>query len=135
MNYKRFAENLTVALKKHYGGKIPSFSRIARDFALNSPASLPPISVETPRKWVRGESLPSLERLHTLANWLGPEILDPLNGSFLNQTHQAESGHSTEYLADIARLLEDLHPEQLNSVRQLLHLWVKTHFISRQDHN
>lgn len=129
MPYKAFADALANSLRKHYGGRIPSFSTIARDFALHSPAGLAPISVETPRKWIRGESLPSLERLQTLAHWLGAEILDPLNGSFLKKSDQPHNGKSPNAgrIANVTELLEQLTNDELDSVEQLLSHLVKAH--------
>lgn len=133
MTYKTFAEALSKSLRKHYGGRIPSFSTIARDFALHSPAGLAPISVETPRKWVRGESLPSLERLQTLAQWLGSEILEPLNGEFLIKSDKTNSGsHPTaDQIAHIAELLEQLTSDELDSVEQLLSHLARAHVKQR----
>lgn len=130
MQYKAFAAALTETLRKHYGGKIPAFSTIARDFALHSPAGLSPISVETPRKWLRGQSLPSLERLQTLANWLGPEILETLNGDFLKRAdkhHPKKSPDMDEDIADVTEMLEQLTQEELISVKSLLHHLVDAH--------
>lgn len=135
MQYEDFANALASSLRKHYDGKIPSFSTIARDFALHSPEGLAPISVETPRKWMRGESLPSLERLQTLAHWLGPEILEPLNGKFLGKTKEREGNNSlsTSDISDITELLKQLTPEELNSVTRLLHHLVDAHKTPRGD--
>ena len=78
---------------------------------------------------MRGESLPSLERLQTLAHWLGPEILEPLNGKFLGKTkeHKGEGALSTSDVSDVTELLKQLTPEELNSVAQLLHHLVDAH--------
>lgn len=129
MQYKDFADALASSLRKHYDGKIPSFSTIARDFALHSPEGLAPISVETPRKWIRGESLPSLERLQTLAHWLDPEILQPLNGKFLGKASVRTNSKapSTSDVAGVTELLKQLTPEELDSVAQLLHHLVDAH--------
>lgn len=123
MHHKAFADALVESLRKHYGGRIPSFSTIARDFALHSPAGLAPISAETPRKWIRGESLPSLERLQTLALWLGPEILESLNKKFLGKASFRANSQtsSTSDIEGVTELLEQLTPEELASVAQLLH--------------
>ena len=133
MQYKDFADALAGSLRKHYGGRIPSFSTIARDFALHSPLGLAPISVETPRKWIRGESLPSLERLQTLAHWLGPEILEPVNGRFLKKSTHQHNGQSqsTDRIANVTELLEQLTSEELDSVEQLLTHLINAHASSR----
>ena len=129
MQQNNFEVRLTECLKKFYGGKLPAFSTIARDFTLHSPQGLKPLSVEAPRKWVRGTSLPSLERLQTLANWLGPEILEPLNGNFLDQPSHTGNGHvqSADELQSVADLLKQLTPEELESVKQLLGHLVSAH--------
>lgn len=132
MPYKAFADALAESLRKHYGGRIPSFSTIARDFALHSPDGLAPISVETPRKWIRGESLPSLERLQTLAHWLGPEILDPLNGSFLKKSDQPNGQNSTaDRVSNVTELLKQLTSDEIESVYQLLTHLVNAHVKQR----
>ena len=133
MQHKDFAEALAGSLRRHYGGHIPSFSTIARDFALHSPAGLAPISVETPRKWIRGESLPSLERLQVLTHWLGPEILEPLNGGFLKKSDKPHNGiHPTaDRIANVTELLEQLTSDELDSVEQLLGHLVKAHVKQR----
>ena len=130
MHNAEFAEIFAACLKRHYGGKIPSFATIARDFAFHSPAGLAPISAETPRKWVRGQSLPSLERLQTLAHWLGPEILDPLNGNFLkkaDKSHSEKSSDTADEVAEVGELLEQLSHEEIESVKGLLHHLVNAH--------
>lgn len=129
MQYKTFAAALTASLREHYDGRIPSFATIARDFALHSPEGLAPISAETPRKWIRGQALPSLTRLHTLANWLGPKILEPLNGKFIEKpiTNEKSKTDSTSEVGDITELLKQLTPEELSSVAQLLHHLVDAH--------
>lgn len=122
MQNKTFAAVLTASLREHYSGRLPSFATIARDFALHSPEGLAPISAETPRKWIRGESLPSLERLQTLALWLGPEILESLNKNLGKASFRANSQtSSTSDIEGVTELLEQLTPEELNSVAQLLH--------------
>ena len=130
MPHQAFSGTLAACLKRHYGGRIPSFATIARDFALHSPEGLAPISVETPRKWLRGDSLPSLERLQTLANWLGSEILEPLNGNFLKQStnlHNGHTSHQSDSIANVTELLEQLTQEELDSVEQLLQHLVRAH--------
>ena len=132
MRYKAFSDVLATSLRKHYGGRIPSFATIARDFALHSPTGLAPISVETPRKWMRGESLPSLERLQTLANWLGSEILEPLNGKFLGKSSSTDGEvASTSDVTEIAELLKQLTSDELESISQLLHHLIDAHKNSR----
>jgi hypothetical protein len=71
-----FSIELVDSLKHIYGGRLPSISKIARDFSLKSP-HLPHISSETIRKWIRGESLPHISRMQVLIDWLGPQMAIP----------------------------------------------------------
>ena len=122
MQHKAFTEALAACLTRHYGGRIPSFATIARDFALHSPPGLPPISVETPRKWMRGQSLPSLERLQTLSHWLGTEILESLNGNFLYALSSRSNDGSESHIGitEVSELLEQLSTEEFESIKQLI---------------
>jgi hypothetical protein len=72
---KAFATHLKAGLLKHYQGRMPSFNAIARDFTLRAP-ELPPVSSETVRHWLRGESLPHVSRMQVLTDWLGAELTD-----------------------------------------------------------
>lgn len=71
-----FSIELVDSLKRVYGGRLPSISKIARDFSLKSP-HLTHISSETIRKWIRGESLPHISRMQVLIDWLGPQMAVP----------------------------------------------------------
>lgn len=55
-------------------GKVPSASRIARDFTLASPEGIEPISGETVRKWLLGINIPQSARMRTLSRWLGFDV-------------------------------------------------------------
>ena len=68
-----FAKELCKRLVDHYG-RMPSAAVVSRDFNFRCP-QLSPISQETARRWIRGLSLPEVERLATLVSWLQ---LDPL---------------------------------------------------------
>lgn len=72
---RQFAERLKQNLKAYYKGKIPSNSKIACDFTLRA-SNLPPISHETIRQWLRGESLPHVSRLNVLTAWLGEDLIN-----------------------------------------------------------
>lgn len=133
MQNKNFTIALTGSLRKHYGGRIPSFSTIARDFALHSPVGLAPISVETPRKWLRGDSLPSLERLQTLAQWLGPELLDSLKIGQLKKPESHKCCHlqPSDQIVCVTELLEQLTKDELSKIEQLLIHLVNAHVTPR----
>lgn len=63
-----FAKELCKRLVDHYG-RMPSAAVVSRDFNFRCP-QLAPISQETARRWIRGLSLPEVERLATLVSWL-----------------------------------------------------------------
>jgi hypothetical protein len=64
----RFSTALNRQLLDYYG-RIPSASILARDFNLRA-KQLPPITQETARRWIRGLSLPDIDKLAILSNWL-----------------------------------------------------------------
>lgn len=72
---KAFAKHLKSGLLKYYQGQIPSFNVIARDFTLRA-TDLPPVSSETVRHWLRGESMPHITRMQVLIDWLGTDLID-----------------------------------------------------------
>lgn len=69
---EKFSVKLLEALKKHYG-KIPSASIFANDFNLRS-RQTKPISNETARRWMRGESLPDLNKLAVILSYLDLDL-------------------------------------------------------------
>lgn len=73
-----FAKQLRLCVKRAYSGRIPSYSVIARDYALRS-SNGGAVSAETIRKWMLGISVPQSSRLHTLIQWLGIELAEVLH--------------------------------------------------------
>lgn len=73
-----FAKQLRLCIKRAYSGRIPSYSIIARDYALRS-TNGGAVSAETIRKWMLGISVPQSSRLHTLIQWLGIELAEVLH--------------------------------------------------------
>ena len=65
---KRFQRLLLARLTARYG-RVPTCSRLARDFSLIA-ADVAPISNETARKWLRGDVMPPASRLKILCAWL-----------------------------------------------------------------
>ncbi len=65
---KRFQRLLLARLTARYG-RVPTCSRLARDFSLIA-ADVAPISNETARKWLRGDVMPHASRLKILCAWL-----------------------------------------------------------------
>jgi hypothetical protein len=89
---KNFAKSMNACIKRTYGGKVPSYSVIARDFSLRYPQA-GSISGESIRKWMTGRALPQSHRLSALVDWLGSEIATALslNSDLLeNKTHLSE---------------------------------------------
>ena len=69
----QFAKNLARQLLGYYG-RIPSASILARDFNLRAGEGMRTISQETARRWIRGMSLPELDKLQILSQWLNLEM-------------------------------------------------------------
>lgn len=73
-----FAQCMNACIKRAYGGKIPSYAVIARDFSLRYPED-GSISSESIRKWMTGRALPQSHRLSALIDWLGADIATALS--------------------------------------------------------
>jgi hypothetical protein len=67
-----FSKELSRRLIEYYG-RVPSASVVSRDFNLRANNELA-ISQETARRWMRSLSLPEIERLQVLAEWLGLDM-------------------------------------------------------------
>ena len=66
---ERFSYLLRENLKNRYG-KIPSAEIVARNFNIRAYGTTP-VTQESVRRWIRGESLPKPEHLIVLVRWLG----------------------------------------------------------------
>jgi hypothetical protein len=67
-----FSKELSRCLIEHYG-RMPSASVVSRDFNLRANEEAA-ISQETARRWIRSLSLPEIERLKILVEWLGLDM-------------------------------------------------------------
>ncbi len=67
-----FSESLREGLRKRYG-RLPSAAFVAIHFNRNNKVEKP-ISQETARRWMRGDSMPSYKHFYTLALWLALDI-------------------------------------------------------------
>lgn len=80
MNIKnRFSIVLNQQLLGYYR-RIPSASILARDFNSRASGTINPITQETARRWIRGLSMPEMDKLQILIQWLDLQIdlnLDP----------------------------------------------------------
>jgi hypothetical protein len=67
-----FSKELSRRLIEYYG-RMPSASVVSRDFNLRANEEAA-ISQETARRWIRSLSLPEIERLQILVEWLGLDM-------------------------------------------------------------
>jgi hypothetical protein len=67
-----FSKELSRCLIEYYG-RMPSASVVSRDFNLRANEEVA-ISQETARRWIRSLSLPEIERLKILVEWLGLDM-------------------------------------------------------------
>jgi hypothetical protein len=67
-----FSKELSRCLIEYYG-RMPSASVLSRDFNLRANEEAA-ISQETARRWIRSLSLPEIERLKILVEWLGLDM-------------------------------------------------------------
>jgi hypothetical protein len=79
-----FSKELSRRLIDYYG-RMPSASVVSRDFNLRANEEAA-ISQETARRWMRSLSLPEIERLQILVEWLG------LDMSFLTTRQDTAEG-------------------------------------------
>lgn len=69
----RFSTSLNQQLLQYYR-RIPSASILARDFNSRAQGLMNPISQETARRWIRGLSMPEMDKLQILMKWLDINI-------------------------------------------------------------
>jgi hypothetical protein len=110
---KVFTHNLKEKLGAFYGGRMPSFSTIARDFALRSP-HLRHVRSETIRKWVRGSSLPTVDRLQVLNEWFKCDLMLETKSVSIQSDHKFRDAVGGENLLlqspeSITRLISKLN--------------------------
>jgi transcriptional regulator with XRE-family HTH domain len=99
-----FSQRLQQALKgAHYSPDSPT--RLAREFNLRFDGR--PVTVHAARKWLIGESIPTQEKLCTMAAWLGVSS-EWLRFGGTQDTRSADASDARFDSADI-RLIADLH--------------------------
>lgn len=120
-----FSEQFVKSLRGFYGGRIPSFASIARDFSLRAP-HLPHVSAETIRQWARGAAVPHVSRMQVLVDWLGSDVAASFDrhsrillsgkpgpqSNGLHNGHDASNGESTNENSD-QNNLTDTDPQRL----------------------
>jgi len=120
---KVFTHNLKEKLGAFYGGRVPSFSTIARDFALRSP-HLKHVSSETIRKWVRGSSLPTVDRLQVLNEWFKCDLmLETKSVSIQSDDKFRDAGEENlllQFPESIALLISKLNQRDQNLIYRMI---------------
>jgi hypothetical protein len=121
---EQFAKSLARHLLDYYG-RVPSASILARDFNFRVATEGAQISQETARRWIRGISMPELDKLQVLVDWLNLEMsfmgrrIDD-TGLELNST---SNGGSTKALNQVeAALLQVFRETDLRGKRSILAL-------------
>ena len=69
---EEFSHSLRESPKLQYG-KLPSAEVVARNFNLRAHGTTP-VTQESVRRWMRGESLPKSDHLIVLTQWLGLDL-------------------------------------------------------------
>jgi hypothetical protein len=69
----RFSASLNQQLISYYR-RIPSASILARDFNSRAHGIMNPVTQETARRWIRGLSMPEMDKLQILVQWLDIKI-------------------------------------------------------------
>lgn len=101
-----FGEALRVALVNRLG-KVPSATYLANQFNFRSHGTSA-ITRETARKWLTGQSIPEIERLNILIEWLGIDSRKFI-GSNARQSAEQDAGADDDLIiATIVELLRKM---------------------------
>ena len=138
-----FSGQFVKSLKDFYGGRIPSFATVARDFSLRAP-HLPHVSAETVRQWARGAAVPHVSRMQVLVDWLGPGVAASFDrhsnallagkpqsqaqalGNALNLTY-AHHDRSPQDEQHLLELMHNLSAEEQQAVIEIAELLAAKH--------
>jgi len=91
---EEFSHSLRESLKLQYG-KLPSAEVVSRDFNLRAHGTAP-VTQESVRRWIRGESLPKPDHLIVLVQWLHLN----LNEIYDQGNHTESACHSEKRQGD-----------------------------------
>jgi hypothetical protein len=99
-----FSKELSKRLIEYYG-RMPSAAIVSRDFNLRA-KHISAISQETARRWMRSLSLPEIEKLQVLIEWLGLEMSFLTDGQALakEEPHKSPSRRKSDLSLDAAEL-------------------------------
>lgn len=123
-----FSEQFVKSLKDFYGGRIPSFATVARDFSLRAP-HLPHVSAETVRQWARGAVVPHVSRMQVLVDWLGPELA----ASFDRHSKVSLTGKPDDQGQPLGNGFNAPHTHHARSVPDEQHLLQLMHSLSIEE--
>lgn len=123
---KSFASHLQSGLLKHYRGRMPSFNVIARDFSLRAPDLLP-VSRETIRHWLRGESMPHMTRMQVLIDWLGAELIDYSSQCNRECRQEGVNKSCVEERIALCNMFEKLDRQETRAMMAVLNMLVAKH--------
>ena len=123
---KVFAKHLKSGLLKHYQNQMPSFNVIARDFTLRAP-DLPPVSSETVRHWLRGESMPHISRMQVLIDWLGAELVDFSLQRSSDCCNKGFDKNCHKQRLSICDMIEKLNQQESQAMIAVLHMLAARH--------
>jgi len=118
----RFSTSLNQQLLSYYR-RIPSASILARDFNSRAHGIMNPISQETARRWIRGLSMPEMDKLQILIQWLDINIDLNLHDieSLRTESSRKEVGRKTVSLNEAeAQLLQIFRETDIRGKRVLL---------------
>jgi hypothetical protein len=96
---EEFSHSLRESLKLQYG-KLPSAEVVSRDFNLRAHGTTP-VTQESVRRWIRGESLPKPDHLIVLMQWLGLD-LNEIYGKDKNSESACQSEKRQGDACDVA---------------------------------
>ncbi|MGX3066151.1 hypothetical protein [Ursidibacter arcticus] len=123
---KLFAENLKKILVEK--GITPKASVLEREFNLHHYGK--PIGLHAVARWLRGEALPSLARLRTLADWLEVELTELVSDETAYKINKVEKQKEpTKHIWETAASYQDqvlfetflkLPQEQRKIVREVI---------------
>jgi predicted transcriptional regulator len=105
---------------------MPSFNVIARDFSLRAPDLLP-VSRETIRHWLKGESMPHISRMQVLIDWLGAELIDFSLQCNRECRQEGFNRSCTDERLALCNMFEKLDQQETRAVMAVLHVLVAKH--------
>ena len=108
-----FSHSLRESLKLQYG-KLPSAEVVAQNFNLRA-HSTTPVTQESVRRWMRGESLPKPDHLIVLMQWLNLD-LNKIYGKEKNSESACQSQQRQGNICDVA--ISNGYCKLINEIKQ-----------------